>query len=273
MTDITSQTGFSAEEISAFIDGDLSGARTSEIERRLRRDPTLRQHLEQHLAIEDGLSALGGGKMGDPLPESLEKTTRQLQSSLERGDGRPGRLAASLSGWRQGWMLVAGCALGWAVTTYVATPDPVAVPANGILGLVDEATEVHRSITLAPGFAADIATVDFAALAALFSDKLEVPDAAYQGFQLSKVDVVATDTGPALAYLYRDANGLAISIMIADSDGEHLSQVLGADSVTTYSDMSVAVGRQGDNAVTVTGPLPEGRIREIARLVFSSLNT
>ena len=273
MTDNTNQTGFSAEEISAFIDGDLATARTSEIESRLRRDPTLRQHLEQHLAIEDGLSALGGGKMGDPLPEALEKATRRLQSRLEGGDNQLGLSAPWRSHWRQGWMLAVGCALGWVVATTVATPDPAAVSSNGMLDLIDEATEVHRSITLAPAFAADVATVDFAALAALFSDKLEVPDAAYQGFELSKVDVVATDAGPALAYLYRDANGLAISIMIADSDAEHLSQALGADSVTTYSDMSVAVGRQGDNAVTVTGPLPEGRIREIARLVFTSLNT
>jgi len=159
------------------------------------------------------------------------------------------------------------------VADYVRGDDGAEALTEAGLSFVDEATEIHRVLAFAPEFSPRAQDLDLSVVSSLFAIRFMPPDLDGLGFALDRVDVSATDTGPALVLLYRDADGTIMTLVLAVS-ATSLSAV-GEDTssmkLLTYHDLAIAVGRSSDIAYAVTSSLSERRVRQVALELRASL--
>lgn len=258
-------------ELSAFVDGDLPPRRMAEIETQAAQSPELNRHLTELLADHQALVDLArqDSAAADDLPDELGEPAAVLAAELRVAESRRPLVRPDLLTqiWRQVAVLAAGMAVGWAAASWAAPHD------DPLAGFVDEATEVHRVSALAPAFSREPSATVIDNIGTLFAHKLTPPDLSDTGFALSRIDVVATDTGPAALYLYTDPEARRLSLVLSldspvlaalDREGTALR-------VTTHDGLAVSYGHANDVAFAVVGSIPEPRARQIAGLVANSL--
>lgn len=265
-----------ALDLSAYVDGDLPHDRMVEIERAAAADPGLRQHLDELLADHSRLRELARTERDrlDPVPASLARLADRLADALPgsqpshglRPDGESSA-AWSAKPWQQVAGLAAAAAFGWGAASWAEQHPDV------LSSFIDEATEVHRVAALAPGFSREPSAPVIESLGRLFAHKLTPPDLSEGGFVLSRVDVAATDTGPAAVFYYTDPEARRLSLVLSlDSP---ILDALGSDGaaprVTTHDGLAVAVGERDGVAFALVGSIPEPNVRRLAQRAAGSL--
>lgn len=267
-----------AFELSAYVDGDLTPERMAEIEAAAARDPGLRRHLDELLADHRALRELaqieraGLGTVPSHLSQLAERLSATLQAPGEdraQGSRDRGQLVALASAaWRQGVALTAAAAVGWAAASWAApNTDPM-------LSFIDEAAEVHQTAALAPAFSREPSAAVIDSVGRLFAHNLTPPDLTASGFELSRVDVAATDTGPAVVFFYTDPEVRRLSLVLSlDSPTiDTLGRDDAAPRVTTHDGLAVAYGQRRGVAYALVGSIPEPNALQLAARAALSLN-
>jgi len=260
-------------ELSAYVDGDLLPDRMEEIDVAASTDPTLRRHLDELLADHAMLRELAQTEYANlgELPPRLMRLGERLATALTASDRlqdrwRPVVLTSAVL--RQAVGLAAAAAVGWAAASWAA-PNT-----DALSTFVDEATEVHRTAALAPSFSREASAAVIDSVGQLFAHKLTPPDLSGAGFILSRVDVAATDTGPAVVFFYTDPEVRRLSLVLSlDSP---TIDAFGSDDaaprVTTHDGLAVAYGQRHGVAYALVGSIPEPNVRQLATRAALSLN-
>lgn len=262
-----------ASELSAYVDGDLPPRRMAEIEAAAAGDPALRRHLDELLADHRALRELAQVERASlgAVPPQLARLGDQLSATLGTAGMRLGRgklVALMASAWRQSVAMAAAGAVGWAAASWAApNADPLA-------SFVDEAAEVHRTAALAPAFSQEASAAVIESVGRLFAHNLTPPDLTASGFALSRVDVAATDTGPAVVYFYTDPEVRRLSLVLSlDSPTiDAFGRDDAAPRVTTHDGLAVAYGQRHGVAYALVGSIPEPNALQIAARAALSLN-
>lgn len=258
-------------ELGAFVDGELSAERRRAIADIAERDTEIARKIEAYASQKALLSDIGDlPPIDETLPPALETAARRLcRATTTAGWIRRGR-AILFGSTRLAAVLCLGAALGWTMRDFAIPAAPQT--AGGSLSFVDEVTEAHRTLTLAPMFATDVAVADFGKLSEMFSEVIDPAALSARGLVLTKVDIASTDNGPAVQFLFFDAEARPVSLLLS-TNSSSLSAIgvrEGETVVTTYNDFAVAFGLHDGIAYAVTATLPERRVGEIARQLVAS---
>lgn len=260
-------------ELSAYVDGDLPAERMLEIDAEAERSPELWRRLSQMLADHRALMTLGAAQRDDidELPEPVARQSAELATRL----GRPVRRRSPLvvvRHWRHLAVLCAGTAFGWAAASMAAPHG------DALAEFIDEAAEIHRVAEMAPTFSQEASAAVLEGLGVLFAHKIVPPDLAAAGYALSRIDVAATDSGPAAVLSYSDPEARRISLVLSlDSPvlgalGPHAPGLGGAaPRVTTHDGLAVSFGQGDGIAYALVGSLPEPRARALGIRVAAAL--
>ena len=300
-------------ELSAFLDGDLPDQRLAEVGRQAASDPAVGDCLEAYARDHAALAAAGTEEIdNDALPADLQNLAEQLETLLadrsederhikasqfhgfETVAARAGmatsfsrRLGATRLRLKSSGLVIAGIMVGLTAGSFAANLPPDLPPLLGelraggeygevseaALAFVDEATEIHRVMAFAPEFSPRARDLDMGVVTKLFAISFSPPELGQLGFALDRIDVSATDSGPALVLLYRDAEDHVVTMVLAMSSTSLSAVGDGSLGMTllTYNDLAVAVGRTSDIAYAVTSSLSERRVRQAADWLRSSL--
>lgn len=257
-------------ELGAYVDDELSPRRRREIEAAAEASPELARKIEAYAHHKTLLAGLAGQPVDEEIPEEMRAAaTRLSRATTAHGWMRRARHVMAAQA-RIAAVLVIGAVVGWTAQEILA-PRPGNAE-DGPLAFIDEATEAHRTLALAPMFASDVGSVDFAKLSEMFSEGIDPAGLKANGLILSKVDMASTDQGPAVQFLFFDGEARPVSLLLS-VNGASLNSVGVPDGemvVTSYNDVAVAFGRHGSVAFVVTAALPERRVGEIARQLVAS---
>ncbi|WP_028793500.1 anti-sigma factor family protein [Thalassobaculum salexigens] len=257
-------------EIGAYVDDELSPQRRREIAAAAGASPELAARIEVYTRHKSLLAGLAGRPVDDEIPEQMRAAaTRLSRATTFHGWMRRGR-QVMVAQARIAAVLVIGAVVGWTAQEILA-PRP-GNATDGPLAFIDEATEAHRTLALAPMFATDVGSVDFAKLSEMFSEGIDPAGLRANGLILSKVDMASTDQGPAVQFLFFDREARPVSLLLSvNSASLHSVGVPDGEMVvTSYNDFAVAFGRRDSIAFVVTAALPERRVGEIARQLVAS---
>lgn len=256
-------------ELGALIDGTLPPGRAAEVERAVDRSAALRTRLAAYERDQAALEALGDGlAVTGPAPERIDALGSALGRALDGASlrRRPSVTVPQLA--RYAAVLVVGAALGWGAAASQEEPST-----GDAAGLVDEATEVHQAAALAPAFAREASLAAIDSLSRLFDRDLVPPDLSDWGLSLSRVDVVATDDGPAAVFAYSDPEAHLVSLVLSLNGA--MLEAVGAPGdeprVTSHDGLAVSYGGAPGVAYAVVGTVTEPRIRAIGRRVIAAL--
>ncbi|WP_281683907.1 anti-sigma factor family protein [Thalassobaculum salexigens] len=257
-------------EIGAYVDDELSPQRRREIAAAAGASPELAARIEVYTRHKSLLAGLASRPVDDEIPEQMRAAaTRLSRATTVHGWMRRGR-QVMVAQARIAAVLVIGAVVGWTAQEILA-PRP-GNATDGPLAFIDEATEAHRTLALAPMFATDVGSVDFAKLSEMFSEGIDPAGLRANGLILSKVDMASTDQGPAVQFLFFDREARPVSLLLSvNSASLHSVGVPDGEMVvTSYNDFAVAFGRRDSIAFVVTAALPERRVGEIARQLVAS---
>lgn len=259
-------------ELSAYVDGDLSPKRMAEIREAAERDTSLRRHLDEllsgHLALHELSESelLQPGKLPPRLARSGAELAKALRANVVRSQSSQ-LLPATLTVWRQVAALAAAAALGWGAASWAAPHE------DALSSFIDEAAEVHRVASVAPAFSREPSASAIDSLGKLFAHKLTPPDLSAEGFSLNRIDVAATDSGPAAVFYYTDPEARRLSLVLSmdaptiDSLGDDV-----APRVTTHDGLAVSFGARQGIAYALVGSLPEPSVRLLASRAAATLS-
>ncbi|SDF92883.1 anti-sigma factor family protein [Thalassobaculum litoreum] len=257
-------------EVGAYVDDELSPQRRREIAAAAGASPELAARIEVYTRHKSLLAGLASRPVDDEIPEQMRAAaTRLSRATTVHGWMRRGR-QVMVAQARIAAVLVIGAVVGWTAQEILA-PRP-GNATDGPLAFIDEATEAHRTLALAPMFATDVGSVDFAKLSEMFSEGIDPAGLRANGLILSKVDMASTDQGPAVQFLFFDREARPVSLLLSvNSASLHSVGVPDGEMVvTSYNDFAVAFGRRDSIAFVVTAALPERRVGEIARQLVAS---
>lgn len=257
-------------EIGAYVDNELSAKRRREIAAAAEASPDLARKIEAYSRHKALLAGLASQPLDDEIPDSMRDTAVRLsRATVVHGWIRRGRQIAVAQA-RIAAVLVIGAVVGWTAQE-VLGPRP-GNATDGPLAFIDEATEAHRTLALAPMFATDVGSVDFVRLSEMFSEGIDPAGLKANGLVLSKVDIASTDQGPAVQFLFFDREARPVSLLLSVNSASLTSVGVpdGETVVTSYNDFAVAFGRRDSVAFVVTAALPERRVGEIARQLVAS---
>lgn len=194
----------SEEDLHAYIDGALSGARRAEVEAYFDGNPHIAERFGRFAQQRDSLRAALGPIADEPVPPQLN----------------PAHLVASRRrSWRPQWAALAACLLvalggagGWTLRGMGADSEV------GIAALAKEASYSYAVFGSDPVRAVEVSADDQGGLVRWLENRLArqvyVPDLAEAGFQLIGGRVVATQNGPAGLLMYDDTAGRRIAILM-----------------------------------------------------------
>lgn len=257
-------------EIGAFVDDELSPQRRREIAAAADASPEVARKIAAYTHHKTLLAGLARQSTDEDLPERMRASAERLSRTTMVQDWmRRGRTVLAAQA-RIAAVLVVGAVVGWTAQEILAPRTGNAT--DGPLAFIDEATEAHRTLALAPMFATDVGAVDFAKLSEMFSEGIDPAALKASGLTLSKVDVASTDQGPAVQFLFFDRDARPVSLLLSVNSASLTSVGVpdGETVVTSYNDFAVAFGRRDSIAFAVIAGLPERRVGEIARQLVAS---
>ncbi|MDF1793979.1 MAG: hypothetical protein P1U88_18850 [Thalassobaculaceae bacterium] len=257
-------------EIGAYVDDELPQDRHREISAAADASPELARRIEAYTHHKTLLSGLGDMPIEENVPAEMQAAVDRLSraTALHHWIRRGRALVADQA--RVAAVLLIGAAVGWWAES-ILSPTPTSAT-NSPMAFVDEATEAHRTLALAPMFATDVAVADFSKLSEMFSEVIDPAALGAGGLILAKVDIASTDNGPAVQFLFFDAEARPVSLLLSVNSAslDAVGVQNGETVVTSYNDLAVAYGRHDNVAFVVTAALPERRVGEIARQLVAS---
>ncbi|QDX25009.1 anti-sigma factor [Sphingomonas suaedae] len=195
----------SEDDLHAFVDGALSEGRRAEVEAYLEKNPEVADRFARFGTHRAALRAALGPIADEPVPPAL--TLHHLIAS---------RRQSSWTGWRAAaaacLLLIAGGGGGWVLRGLDGGR------AGGIDALAREASYAYAVFGPDGGRPVEISAADSDKLVRWVEQRLaqpvSLPDLSDSGYRLMGGRVVATQNGPAGLFMYDDAKGGRIAILM-----------------------------------------------------------
>lgn len=195
----------SEDDLHAFVDGALSEGRRAEVEAYLEKNPEVADRFARFGTHRAALRAALGPIADEPVPPAL--TLHHLIAS---------RRQSSWTGWRAAaaacLLLIAGGGGGWMLRGLDGDRP------GGIDALAQEASYAYAVFGPDGGRPVEISAADSDKLVRWVEQRLaqpvSLPDLSDSGYRLMGGRVVATQNGPAGLFMYDDAKGGRIAILM-----------------------------------------------------------
>lgn len=193
------------EDLHAFVDGMIEGPRRVEIEDYLARHPDIAGRMQGHADLRRRLREQLAPIMEEPIPPQLD-LARRVEAHRQRRR-IPWRIAASIV-----LAMGIGGVAGWSLRE-AAEP-----PGTGVAALAREAASNYLVYAVDPTRPVEMSAADSTQLVSWISQRLArpitLPNLASAGYRLMGGRLIATEHGPAGLFLYDDAQGTRIAMMV-----------------------------------------------------------
>lgn len=192
------------DELHAYVDGVLDAARHEAVTLLLQRDPAIARRVEAFRTQRDDLRAILGPIADEPVPLDLDVTR------LAQDRRRP-----PMPSWATAAAVVLALAVGGGGGWALRGPGP---EANGVAALAREASDNYRVYAADTERPVEMGPDQRMRLVSWMSDRLGSPVAPPRlesaGYRFMGGRLVTTPHGPAAMFLYDDASGQRLAVMI-----------------------------------------------------------
>ncbi|OZI66364.1 anti-sigma factor family protein [Bordetella genomosp. 11] len=193
------------EDLHAYVDGALAGPERARIEEYLARHPDVAARLRGHGELRQRLREQLAPIMDEPIPPELN-LARMVEAHRRRRH-IPWRIAASVV-----LALGIGGVGGWHMRGATESPN------TGLAALAREAAASYQVYAADSTRPVEMPASDSAQLVSWISQRLArpiaLPNLASAGYRFMGGRLVATEHGPAGLFLYDDAQGTRIAMMV-----------------------------------------------------------
>ncbi len=257
---VTESRPVGEDDLTAYVDGQLSAERRALVDEWLSRHPEHRARIEADIALADRLKRALDPVAEQPLPDRfrVDRLLRRRRSALSSAALR---LAAVLA------LVAVGVAAGWFLRERLeggaGGPLPVAQGARPELTAALVAHRVYVPERLHP---VEVAAESRKHLAVWLSNRLgarvTIPDLSAQGFTLVGGRLLPADDGPAGLLMYQDDSGLRLTVYLAQGRGEESAFAFARDG-----QVNMLGWRSPDLAYVVSGPFDRDRLVQVAHAI------
>ncbi|MDJ0947726.1 MAG: hypothetical protein QNJ94_02265 [Alphaproteobacteria bacterium] len=251
------------EDIHAYVDGHLEAERRAEIEAYLAAHPAEARRVEDYRAQNIRLHALFDAHRHEPIPPSLQYLQIQLGGALrrQRAVRKTARLLGSVTVLALAW--VAGY---WGYQNYEPRTDP-------LVAFTKEAAEAHLLYAGRSGIApAQGETGDFNVVAWLSQRvtgaPLREPNLESFGFSFVRGRILPTANGPAAQLLYRDKEGVPVTLYISASQNKRQTRF----TFVQEGSNALFYWQNANFAYSLIGELDKDKLLQIAQLISKGLS-
>ena len=196
------------DDLEAFVDGRLPGARLALVEAALAADPALAARVAADRALRADLRERLDPVAAQPIPARL-RVRPMLARRRARARTIGGAVAASLL------LLAAGGGAGWEARGWDGPPTPGAPAA--------EAIAAHRVFVVETVHPVEVPAAQEAHLVQWLSRRvghtLTIPDLSAEGFDLMGGRVIPEDGRTAAQFMYTDRGGRRLTLLVRKADG------------------------------------------------------
>jgi anti-sigma factor RsiW len=193
------------EDLHAYVDGALEGARRRQIEDYLARHPDVAARVQGHADLRQRLRDALAPVTEEPIPPELD--LRRMVEAHRQRRRVPWRIAASIV-----LALGIGGVGGWNLR------GTSQAPAGGIAALAREAAASYQVYAADPARPVEMPAAASAQLVTWISQRLgrpiALPDLAPAGYRFIGGRLVSTEHGPAGLFIYDDPQGKRIAVMV-----------------------------------------------------------
>jgi anti-sigma factor RsiW len=192
------------EDLHAFVDNALDATRRKEVQDYLDRNPEAAEAAATLSAQRQMLRSAFAPVADEPIPDRLDLTNLMRERRQQK---------------RWPWQFAAAVVLSLGVGGYGGfSLRDHAPPTGGVAALAGEARTSYAVYATDAEHAVELGPERKAELVSWVSDKLKrpvsVPDLSKSGFKFVGGRVVTTDHGPAGMFLYEDAEGARLAVMV-----------------------------------------------------------
>lgn len=248
------QDPLSDEELIAYFEDALPPAERAALEARLAQDPRAQALLEDWARQNEDIRALYGETDTEPVPARLREALRP--SPAPRAPLLRQALAAMA-------LLVLGLVGGWAGHARLGTPAPV--PA-----LAEAALTAHNTYVVEVVHPVEVPASQRDHMDSWMSKRIGAPvsppDLSASGFALMGGRVLPAGDRVAGLYMYENAQGLRITLYVAQQEAGDSAFRFGGDRQTE----SLHWG-EGGLGFVLTGALPRDALRQMATSAYEQL--
>ena len=193
------------DDLQAFVDERLEPPRQRQVEAYLAEHPESAARLDAFASQRDALRAALAPVASEPIPNRLD--IRHLKPRRSRWSDylRPLQAVAAAA-----VLVVAGGLGGWQLNGHVRSPQ------NGIGALAQEAADSYSVFATDPQHPVEVAEPVVLShwVGSRINRPVGVPDLARAGFRLLGGRVVSTPHGAAGLYMYEDAKGMRLGVLV-----------------------------------------------------------
>lgn len=250
-------------ELNAFLDGELTPARRTEVELWLAGHPEAVMRLEHFLAQREALHRLFDPVLDEPLPEALRQAAQA-----------PSRSA----GWwrRQPWAQIAagllvacvGAAGGWFVRDRQAAAPTAAVS----VPLSRQAAVAHAVFSPDVKRPVEIRAEQEDQLVTWLSKRLgspvRVPRLGALGFELIGGRLLPGNSGPVAQFMYHDGIGRRLTLYVSTENSGHRDT---AFRFAQEGPVNVFYWIDGEFGYALSAGIPKDELAKVAAAVYAQL--
>ncbi len=205
------------EELSAYLDGELSPERAREIESALERDPELQAELESLMAVDAAAGRAFAAMLEDPVPASLAATVRNASPVRPANDPGPPVVRRWIAAACAALALLAGGVGGHLLTTETGAPQIATGP-----GWLEDIADYHRvystQVRHLVEVPADEADHIQTWLTATVGAEIVIPDLADLGLSFEGARLLVAAGKPVAQLMFTDAQGRVVALCAIQSD-------------------------------------------------------
>lgn len=247
------------EELQAYVDGRLTGARYDRVAGAVAADPELARCVNELRSLADAVHAAYDGMLDEPVPPA------QLRTALSR---RPLLVAQAAPAVL--WMTLGGVIGGLAVDQLAPGRGDDAVAARP---LPREAAYAHAIYVREGRHAVEVGADDSAHLNAWLSKRLAhpvtAPDLRDAGYQLVGGRLLPDAGQPAAQFMYEDAQRGRLTLYVRGHAQHGASTAFRYEESTT---LGVVYWVDGPLAYALTGSAQRAELQRIAEAMYRALN-
>jgi anti-sigma factor RsiW len=244
----------SEDDLHAYVDDALAPAHRAEVENYLDRHPDIAVRVQGYQAQREALRAALAPVAEEPIPAQLNLARLIAAQRHPRAKYWQAAAAACIC-------LALGGTAGWSLRGVEAPPQ------TGIAALAREAAVSFAVFGSDHGRPVEIKASDSAALVRWVSDRLQhpvsVPDLSASGYRFMGGRLVATPNGPAGLFMYDDASGQRVAVLLRPMQDERTERM---SEHTNGSTSGFAWAARGIG-YSLVGTAPPDRLHPLANEV------
>jgi anti-sigma factor RsiW len=240
------------DDLHAYVDGVLDGARRAEVQAHLDSHPESAARVAAYIRQRAALQAALAGAAQEPIPPEL--SLRHLVEGRRPWHAVPWRMAAAAV-----VLFAIGAACGWSMRG----PVPGQLLQNGIMGLAQEAAYTYDVYSTDQYHPVEFKAADKTQLLEWISSRLQrsisVPDLSASGYRFMGGRLVATPHGPAGLLMYDNGQGVRLAMLVrpmtADKTARMTEHSAGAVNGYAWAEKGVGYSLVGATSADTLHPL------------------